>query len=74
MADGGDAGVPLRRMRGEIHAVELLDDVLELVRDELLHVMERCDLDGGREMTLSFRVIRVVARTSKPGDGFVIAR
>ena len=36
MADGGDAGVTLRRMGGEIHAVELLDDVLELVSDELL--------------------------------------
>ncbi len=51
MADGGHAGVPLRRMRGDIHAVELLDDVLELVCDELLHVTERRDLDVRREMT-----------------------
>ena len=40
MTDRGDACVRLRRTCGEIDAVELLDDVLELVRDELFHVIE----------------------------------
>ena len=43
--------MPLRRMRGEIHAVELLDDVLELVCDELCRVvLEQRDLDGRWDM------------------------
>ena len=54
-------------MRAEIDAVELLDDVLELVRDELL----RCRRDGAMSMTaerwpFALRVIRVVARMSEP--------
>ena len=56
-----------RRTRGQIDAVELFDDVLELVRDEFLHVTERPMWMTAVRCPLASRVIRVFARTSEPG-------
>jgi hypothetical protein len=50
---------------GQVDAVELLDDVFELVRDELLDFVERRDVYGGDELPL--RVARQPRRRVRRG-------